>query len=272
MEINFTEKIALCYTVAGPTYKKNALARLKERVIHENIKYFVITDNREFFSEVVADDIIIKELKEFYEEYPEIQPYEYFYETDDLEEYGNAFLYKDYSFPFSAMRFHLKLAYDHNITNVGLLATDSTIRLQLINDELLSNKNILYNAVSLWPCYEHDMIKMDYIESIVEKLWNTKINRSIMIYDEAARFYVFRDTEFMNKFFRMWHELITEMYETRTIRHFRGTFMHNEELMVAVIYDLLNMTHPMPYISLFEVNHDLAGERPWTVGAGAWSN
>ncbi len=168
------------------------------------------------------------------------------------------------------MRFHLKLAQQHNITNVGLLATDSTIRLDLINDVLLSNKNILYNAVSLWPNYEHDFIKIQYIEEIVERIWNTKLNKSIMVYDEAARFYVFSDVEFMNKFFSMWHELIVEMYKTTTIKHFRGTFMHNEELMLAVIYDLLKITHPDPYIGLFHVDHDLEQERPWTVGAGPW--
>lgn len=170
------------------------------------------------------------------------------------------------------MRFHLQLAMEQGITNVALLATDSAIKFDQLNDELLSKKNILYNAVSLWPSDTHEMLKLDYIGDIVKRLWNIDINKSIMVYDEAARFYVFRDTEFMNKFFSMWHELIVEMFKANMMRHFRGTFMHNEELMLAVIYDILGITHPDPFIGVFDVNHDLVRERPWTVGAGHWED
>ena len=271
MEYHASEKIILCYTVAGPTYKKSALELLKNRIKHNNIKYSLITNDKRYFSEILDNDIIVKELKEFYQEYPEIEPYEYFLETENLKEYGDAFLEKDYSFPFSSMRFHLKIAESLGITNVGLLATDSTFEFELITDELLSKKNILYNAVSLWPPDELDLHKIEIIRNVVKELWNTDFETPNMIYDEAARFYVFESVDFMNKFFLMWHELIVQMFKNETIKHFRGTFMHNEELMLAIIYKMLHITHPDPYVGVFDVNHDLELERPWTVGAGLWS-
>ncbi len=270
MELNFSEKIALCYTVAGPTYKKSALDKLKTRIKNNNILYIVITNDKNYFSEVVDTDVIVKELKEFYSEYPEIEQYEYFLETEDLKEYGDAFLTKDYSFPFSVMRFHLKVAAEFGITNVGLLATDSDFKFNLVTDQLLSKKNILYNAVSLWPPDELDLQKIDIIREVINNLWNVTFENPNMIYDEAARFYVFESIEFMNKFFSMWHELIIEMFKNGTIKHFRGTFMHNEELMLAVIYKMLHITHPDPFIGLFDINHDLELERPWTISAGPW--
>lgn len=269
-EILFSEKIAVCYTVAGPTYKATALQKLRDRPKHDLIQYFLITDDRQYFSEIQSDDILIKELSEFYGEYPEIKPYEYFLTTSDLKEYGDTFLNKHYAFPFSAMRFHLKLAEQMNITNVALMATDSELFLNKITDELLSDKNKLYNAVSLWQLEDHDIPKINIIAEVIKDIWNVDLPKTFMVYDEAARFYVFENIEFMNKFFSMWHELIVQMFERNKMKHFHGTFMYNEELMLAAIYAILGITHVEPWIGLFDVLHDLEKERPWTVGAAFW--
>lgn len=271
MEINFSEKIALCYTVSGPTYKKSALEKLKTRIKHENLQYIIITDSKEYFSDIMDDDVCIKEMREIHAEYPEIVPYEYFLSIDDLKEYGDTILKTNYAFPFSAMRFHVKIAADMGITNVSLLSPDAELQFHYLSDELLSRKNIIYNAVSLWYTSQYEMEKLDYIETVIKDLWNIPINRHFMVYDEAARLYVFESIEFMNKFFSMWHELIGKMYTTDTIRHFRGTIAHNDELILATLYDILKITHIEPFLGIFVVNHRPDLERPWTVGASHWS-
>lgn len=273
-ELNFSQKIAICYTVCGPTYKLSTVEKLRNRVKADNIYYFVIADDRNYFKDVEDTDITIKELKEFYEEYPEIEPYEFFEEATDLKEYGDKFLKNNYVFPFSTMRFHIKMAHDMGITNVALLATDSDFRFELVNDELLEDKNKLYFAVSHWPPYESELVKIQVIADVIKDLWGIDAPVPKMVYDEAARFYVFDTLEFMNKFFRMYHELIIEIFKRNLMRqYFCGPVVYNEEVILAVLYSVLGISGVDPgKVGLFHVNHDLAKERPWTVGAGPWGS
>jgi hypothetical protein len=45
--MEFDEKIAICYTCCGPTYRKTALEKLNNlHIDNPNLYYFIITDDK----------------------------------------------------------------------------------------------------------------------------------------------------------------------------------------------------------------------------------
>ena len=60
MKYHMEEKIAICYTCCGPTYRKTA----KEKLInlHEdnpNIYYFIITDDKNYFKDIQRKNLVV---------------------------------------------------------------------------------------------------------------------------------------------------------------------------------------------------------------------
>lgn len=272
MTLNFSKKIAICYACAGPTYRASALKKLECRVKADNIKYFVLTDDKQYFNNILDQDIIVKELNEFYAEFPETEEYEFFIKTDSIEEYGNSFLKRGYVFPYSVMRFLIKMAHDEGITNIALLGTDTDFNFSVVTDELLSDSDKLYCAVSWWPPYENEIRLIKIIQDVIKDLWNIEVPAPTMIYDEAARFYVFNSVAFTNTFFNMYHRLVVELFKRNFLRTYcMGSYAYNEEIIMAVLYSALNIQGMDPgLVPLFAVKHDSPTERPWTVGAGPW--
>ena len=132
--MDFNEKIAICYTCCGPTYRKTALEKLNNlHIDNPNLYYFVLTDDKSYFNGVTRQNFIVNELKDFYPEYPELETYEPFLESTSKEDYAEKFLAQNYKFPFSTNRFHFKQAKEFGVHNIAMLGTDTDINLDITN-------------------------------------------------------------------------------------------------------------------------------------------
>ena len=99
MKLN--EKIAIGYVCGGETFREITLYQLENNCIDdENIYYVILTDNKEYFNQCTRKNLIVNELKDFYSEYPEIEQYEYFIETETASEYYDKLLSLENKFSF----------------------------------------------------------------------------------------------------------------------------------------------------------------------------
>jgi len=268
------EKLAICYTLCGPSYRNTAIRKLTEFWPDDpNIYYFVITDDKSYFDNVPRQNLVVKELRDFYEQYPEIEQYEQFlHGGDDIEDYGRRFVEADYKFPFPVMRFHLKLAEELGILNVAMLGTDSDLRLDILDPtrpggyDVLGSKNTIHNSVSWWTVALSEDEPSRVVAQIIKDKYGleSKNPDKIWIYDEAARFYIFKNVKYMMKLFDMWHYVIGVLYETKEIqRMFRGWVIIHDEFTLGVIYDIIGINKPPDMLPLFTTRHDPVNERPW---------
>lgn len=262
------DKLAICYTCCGPTYRKTAKEKLMDLYVDdEDIFYFVITDNKEYFKDVDRKNLFVFELKEFYDEYPHIEKYEYFLESDDPDEYGKEFLKQKYKFPFAVNRFHLLIAHKMNIKNVAMLCTDTDIILDSF-DSLELGKNYIYNAMTIWDV-EHKNHKSEHVVEILKNDYGYEVNDRIRVFDAAAKLFTFSDTEYMYKFFKLWDETMFKLYDSGKIRIYRGSYAINSESILAPIYDVMNIqegyskTNLKFWRRLFKVKHNKKEERFW---------
>lgn len=264
-----TEKICVCYTPCGPTYRKTTLEKLKNTYPEDpNICYSVITDDKEYFKGLQMENLIVKELKDFYGDYPHLEKYEAFLESTDVNDYAEKVVNTNYKFSFSSMRFHLLHAIEFGATNIGLMCTDSTLDLNRISEGLLSKKNMIYNAVSLWPVRPHEQENVDRIVKMLKEKLDLDTNGEIMVYDAAARFFVLESIEKVELFFKIWHTIITELYLTNEMGHYIGWVMYNDEHILAPIYNILGLKTPDDFTicnKILHVKHDTKTERFWAV-------
>jgi len=67
MDLN--EKIAICFTCCGPTYRQTAYEKLENYYFdNDNIYYCILTDDRNYFNGLKRKNLIVNELKDFYED------------------------------------------------------------------------------------------------------------------------------------------------------------------------------------------------------------
>jgi hypothetical protein len=262
--MNLEEKLAICYTCCGPTYRKTALEKLNNlHIDHPNLYYFVLTDDKSYFNGVTRQNFIINELKDFYIEYPELEKYEPFLESTSVDDYAKKFIEQNYKFPFSTNRFHFKQAKDFGVHNIAMLGTDTDINLNVANT-VLSHKNILYNSVSRWwkNISEENMM---YVVDILKEKYNLNVDNDIMIFDAAAKLFLFQDVEKMNQFFEIWNDIMFILYRENKIKDFGGWYAVNDEYILAPIYNALNFKSPITdnYQNLFTPKHNPAEERFW---------
>jgi len=265
MELNFNEKIAICYACCGPTYRETALQKLQHfHFDHPNIYYFILTDDKEYFKDVNRLNLVVKELKDFYNDYPELEKYEYFLESENIDDYVDKFLKTEYKFPFSTYRFHLLMASEYDITNVALLGTDTDLNLPLIDDNFLSEKNKIHNAVSRWVKNIEEESMMLVVDILNEK-YNLSVDRKIMIFDAAGRFFVFENKEKMLELFNIWNDVMFTLYNNDTQKYFGGWYAKNDEYILAPIYNALKIQFEPTdkFHNLFIVNHNPSKERFW---------
>jgi len=266
--VQFNEKISICYTCCGPTYRKSALRQLTENCVeHPNVSYCVLTDDKEYFSGVTLQNFLVNSIEDFYDEFPLSEKYEPYLKGVDDNDYAKKFIKQTYKFPYATMRFQMLQAKKFGALNVALLNTDTTINLEVLTEDLLKNKNIIYNAVSLWLENYEDMRIKTAVDVLDEK-HNLTATFPIMVFDEAARLYVLEDMAKLDELFFLWNDLVESLYQNGQMAHHIGSYVIHDEFILASIYNCIRINRPTnDGIShkIFNVIHNASEERFWTV-------
>lgn len=257
------DKIAICYTCCGPTYRETAREKLiNYHKDNEDVFYFVITDDVEYFDGINRKNLIVKNIKEFYDEYPHIEKYEYFLESTNKEDYGKKFIEQNYKFPFSTNRLNFLIAKEYGIKNIVLLGTDTDFYIDRYC-QIKEKDNKIYNCVSRWD-QKISENNMEFVVNILKEKYNLKVDNQVRIYDAAGKLFCFESVEFMMKFFNIWDNIMKEIYETNNVNLFWGSYAINNEYILAPIYDALNIRGPQKdFVGLFNAKHNPRVERFW---------
>ena len=268
MDLVLKEKFAICYTCCGPTYRESAYKQIKESYFDNDDLYFcVLTDDKEYFKGLERKNLIVNELKDFYDEFPVLEKNEYFLEGDSKTDYATKFVGGNYLFPFSTIRFNILQAIKLGIKNVAFLCTDTHIDFTKFSNDIFDKPNNFYNAVSEWDSNssEHGM---DLIVKILKEDFNLDVDETVRVLDAAARMYIPDTLESLIAFFNTWNTVIEKLYETGDIKRFRGHYVINDEYILAPIYNVLNLSKKEVHSGngFFVVNHAPDQERFWRLG------
>lgn len=237
MNVNFTKDIAICYIACGPTFRETLLKNMKELYPDkDNLHYFILTDNKEYFKELEHKNLCIKDLEDYYKEFPEISNYEKILKTDDKNQYAKMFIDTEYRFPFSIMRFLLLEAYRAGIKDVVLLCTDTLLVLDNVIEGYFYDKKTIRNAVSLWYDYIWNN-GMHLIATYLQYKHNLICDQKILVQDACARWFSFENLEQVKEFFDLWNDVITELNRSTQINRFVGSYVVNDEYILAPIYN-----------------------------------
>lgn len=248
MTSQLNEKIAIGYVCSGETFREITLYQLENNCVDdENLYYLILTDKKEYFDQCTRKNLIVNELKEFYSEYPEVEPFEYFIETDSATEYYDKLL-SDNKFSFSIYRFHLIQAQRLGITNVAMLCVDTCIDYKDLAkrgafydvlNSIVKTKNKLYNAVAIYGTTKHDSPQLELTWKILKEKYNYETDDKIVpTIDAAARLFVFKNEEQMMYLFRIWNEMVVHLYQTGDIIHYLGSRVVNDEFLLGPIYHM----------------------------------
>jgi len=257
----YTEKIIVGYVAVGPTYRKSLYDNLKNYYEDDdNLYYCVITDNKDYFSDIDRKNLIVNDLNDFFDENDNRRK-EYLIRTEDKEEYAQKFR-EGYRFPFSVYRFLLIQAIELGITNVTMMCTDTKIDFNIFQNEFLEEKNTIYNAISNW--YVHrDEKEINKIYPFIKERFNIEVDEQLLVLDAAARFYIGENVEQLKKLFDIWDEVTYHLYETDNMKHFVGGYVINDEYILAPVYNAMKIKHKFNH-ALFDVKHNAKVERFWT--------
>jgi len=269
MSSTLKEKIAICYTCAGESYRESAYKRIKENYFDDdNLYYFIITDDKDYFSSLKRQNLIVQELSEFYPYFPVLEKNEYFLESSNKSDYAKKFVDSNYLFPFSTYRFNIFQALQYKIKNVAIMCTDTYLDIErVINGNFLDSKGYFYNAVSEWDD-EISNRNMNCIVEILKEKFNLSVDNTLRVLDAAGRFYIANTLDDLNKFFTVWNTVIETLYENGKIDLFRGHYVINDEYILAPIYNALNLSKRDVHCTsrMFEVRHNALYERFWRFG------
>lgn len=268
--MDIDEKIAICYTCCGPTYRKSVLKLLKNYYPeNKNLFYCIITDNKEFFQELNIKNLIINEVKDFYKEFPLSEKYEPIISVDSPLEYSKIFMEKDYKFPYSIMRYHLKQIENLDILNVAFLSTDTVFDLENYithKDIIQKEKNTIYNTVSIWiESNKNTLGKV--IDNRLKEDFNINLgDEEFFVYDEAGRFINFKDSKTQIELFNIWNDLIFALYKNNEIGSFKGWYVIHDEVLLGALYKILKINKPLNESvsgKILKTNHIPEIERFW---------
>jgi hypothetical protein len=269
--INFTEKLCVCYTCCGPTYRKSALDRLTNVYFsHPNLYYSVLTDDKTYFKDLKMDNLVVHELKDYYNDYPDLEKNEAFLESTSEADYGDKFDKVGFRFPYSTYRFHLLEAQKFGVINVAFLSTDIKLHMDFITDELFEDKNSCISLVGAHPVSSTEE-RINHITEIIKRKYNLIPHDEIFQFDGAARFFPFQDVEFMMKFFNMWNDVVETLYAEDKMWISFGTYVVHDEFMLAVICDVIGIHPPIKDVncwSLYMCYEISKIERFWTYPDG----
>jgi hypothetical protein len=264
------EKIAICYTCCGPTYRESTKKQLNTKYFDDdNIYYCILTDDKSYFDDVKLKNLVVNELKDFYKDFPNLEKNEAFLESENKEDYGNKFVKNNYLFSFSTYRFNLLQAINLGINNVALLCTDTYINLKSesewgFDNNMFDTKSTLYNAVSQWDS-SLEAENMNIIAKILKNEYDLKVEDTVRIVDAAARMFLFENLKQAERFFEIWNYVIEYLYSNNLIHLFTGSYVINDEYILAPIYNVLKFK-PIPDIyRIFTVKHNPQVERFWSV-------
>jgi hypothetical protein len=267
-----SEPLVIGYTCCGPTFRKSVYDKLKNYYFDDdNLFYCIVTDDKSYFNDLNRKNLIVNELKDFYDEFPLLEQNEYFLESTNEQDYANKFIQNEYRFPFSTYRFNIWQALKLKIKNVSMLCTDTTIKISSLPLDIMLKPNTFYNARSAW-FYNYD--KEFNIQSFItykdtkpivnflENKFNKKIDDNILVLDEAARLYIPNTLKELKHLFQVWNDVIEFLYKTKQINQYKGSYVIHDEFILAPIYNLLNINFNNS-LDLFEVNHNTKVERFW---------
>lgn len=263
----FKEKTVIGYTCAGETYRDTIIDKLKNYYFDDdNLYYCIVTDDRKAFDGIQRKNLIVNELSDFYQDFPEIEQNEYFLSSNSAEEYGEKFVRDGYLFPFSTMRFNLWQAIKLRINNVFFLCTDTKIDFSHFNDSFFDHKGTIFNGVSEWD-ESLDNHGMKYVSDYLNSI-GLYPDQTVRVLDAAGRLYIGKDHLTTMKFFEVWNETMKYLYSSGNIIHYRSSYVINDEYILAPIYNVfgLNKRHEHSTSRIFIVKHEPEKERFWMYG------
>jgi len=263
MDINLTEKISIGYTCCGNSYKKSLKKKLEEVYFdNDNIYYCIVTDDKKYFEGINRKNLIVNELKDFYEEFPLLEKYEAFLESSDEEDYNKKFLETDYRFPFSTFRFNLLQAWRLGIKNASMLCTDTYINFAQYDEDIFKEKNRFWNSLSEWDCASTTW-DMPLTIEVIEETLGLKVDDTVKILDAAGRLYVAEDLDSLKKLFDAMNAVVERMYEKDYMKYFYGAYARNDEYIMGPIYNALGITQNRihPRVNFFNNYSGILTER-----------
>lgn len=262
------EKIAICYSCSGESYRESVVRQLTEHYFDDdNLFYFIITDDKKYFDRIERKNLFINELKDFYKDFPLVEKYEALLESTDKNDYAKKFVESRYLYSFSLMRFHLLQAYNQGIQNVSIMCTDTNINFNFFNDSFFDVKNTIHNAVSEWD-EKIELKDMHLIRDYLKDNHNLVPSEVVRVLDAAGRFFLFESLETLYKFFSIWNDVINYLYENDYIKRFAGTYVYHDEYILAPIYNVFGLNKRFEHCTsrIFNVQHNQIKERFWRLG------
>jgi hypothetical protein len=268
MHSKFKEKVAICYSCSGESYRESALRQIRDNYFDDdNLHYFIITDDKSYFDGLERKNLVINELSDFYEEFPLLEKYEALLDSKSKTDYATQFVEKNYLYSFSLMRFHLLQAYRSDISNVCMMCTDTRVDFNIFNDTLFDIKNTIHNAVSEWDADLQEK-SMHIISDRLKDTHNLECSNTVRVLDAAGRFFVMDTLDSLKKLFDTWNDVIVYLYENDHIKHFIGSYVYHDEYILAPVYNAfgLNKREVHCLSRMFDVNHNQLQERFWRLG------
>jgi hypothetical protein len=263
-----SEPLVIGYTCCGPTFRKSVYDKLKNYYFDDdNLFYCIVTDDKSYFDGLDRKNLIVNELKDFYDEFSSLEKNEYFLESIDEQEYAQKFIQNNYLFSFSTYRFNIWQALKLNIKNVSMLCADTVVTFNGVNEAFFKNTNKMYNAMSWWYSNVDAPLSVGYMDmkpivTFLENKYNKSIERNVLVLDEAARLYIPNSLDDLKELFYMWNEVIEFLYENNKINQYKGSYVIHDEYILAPIYNLLNINFEN-ISNLFDVKHNKEVERFW---------
>jgi hypothetical protein len=267
----FKEPFVVSYTCAGPTYRKSTYDKIKNYYFDDdNVYYCILTDDKTYFSDLKRKNLIVNELKDFYNEFPNLEQNEFFIDSINENDYAEKFLNTNYKFPFSVYRFNILQAIKLNIKNVSLMCTDTKLDFDFIDDEFFNTKNIVHawGGVTEQNVNHNKTINymnMITISNFLKNKYNLPVDEVVGIQDEVGRFMLFDDMSNMKKFFNIWNDVVNYLYESNKIMNYRGGHVIHDEFIMGVIYNALKITQGDGSVNYFQVRHNPHVERFWYI-------
>lgn len=242
MNLDLKEKLVIAYTCCGESYRKSLKHKLKTIYFdNDNIFYCIVTDDKEYFSDVKLKNLVINELKDFYKEYPLLEKNEAFLESTSEKDYAKKFNETEYRFPFSTFRFNLLQAWKLGIQNVCMMCTDTYFNFDTFNNKFFNEKGRFWNAISEW---DEDIEKwnMKLVVNILENDLGLQVDPIVRILDAAGRLYIANDLESLKKLFDTMNFVVEKLYENGHMKLFYGQYARNDEYIMGPVYNALGIT------------------------------
>ena len=281
--MNLKEKIGICYVCSGESYRESVYRKIKNYYQdNDNLYYFILTDNKNYFKDLQRKNLIVNELEDFREEFPKLKDKEFFINAENKSDYAKKFKSQNYLFPFSTYRFSVLQCIKQEIKNIILLCADTKVIFNpdFFNDKLFEKTEMFYNSLSEWDekISNDDWAgsRLNIVSKILREKYNLFPDDKLRVLDATGRMYIPKDLNSLKKFFNIWNDIIETLYDNGEIEKFKASYVINDELILAPIYNVLNLNKreihllqiPIenPDRSIFETKHNSTYERFWTVG------